>query len=243
MNTVSKDLVFSEMRRLNRRFWRLYDSQNNLLSENVDTSSKLEYSMEALENCLNAISGQFCIVKVYNDDNIKEEGAVKAGTNQKNILLFRVNLQGQNQSAINGYEANKPAVNNEFLDKFLHAQETINGLKSEIQELKLENRFSKLEQDMKAKYEKDDDSMINDLVKAFTNKMMNEGASSQELPINQNVQHAPAPAQHASSSDSNEALKAALNNIKNTVGLDAIVKVSNYISTNPEQAQNLLNMI
>jgi hypothetical protein len=241
MNTVTKELVFNEMKRLNRRFWRLYDSQNNLLSENVDTSSKLEYSLESLENCLNAISGQFCIVKVYNDDNIKEEGAVKAGTNQKNIMVYRVNLQGQNQSVINGYEQNKPVANNEFLDKFLHAQETINGLKTEIQELKMENKFAKLEQDMKAKYQNNDDSMINDLVKAFTNKMMNEGAPSSELPINQNVQHAPA--QNANNSESNDTLKAALNNIKNTVGLDAIVKVSNYITTNPEQAQNLLNMI
>lgn len=238
-NIVNRNLVFENMRRLKRAYWKLYDSSSALISEMVDHNYGVEESITLLDGYIDQITGAYCIVKVYDSGSIDQAGATKKGVNQTNVLTYRVAISAPGAAAapapVNG-------VNNEFKDSYLREFEKRKDLEREVEILRLTAAFDKKLE----KLQKDNDGggvteMINGLSNLYAKFAP---AAPGAIPAATTV-NAPINGIEEQPINKRETLKESLDIIAKTegVGLDAIVKIANYVKLHPEQAAQFLNMI
>lgn len=233
MNTVNPSLLKLSMDKSKRYIWKLYDMSNNLLCEQLDKGYNVEASFDLLKECFDSIAGSYVIVKLYDEKNVIDE-KIKQGTNSNDIMTYRVSLI--NKSSIND---NVQASGNNigFIDKYHESLQKIADLEKNYALLQQELKFKELEEKIMKKYDSDDDG-TKEILKGIAGFIMGGnqpaviGQPVNESPVNSNSQKV-----------NNNDLQSALLSIKNSVGLDAIPKVANWIEKNPEQAKMLLNNI
>ena len=240
-NVVNRNLVFDNMRRLKRAYWKLYDSSNALISEMVDHSTGVDESISLLDGYIDQITGAYCVVKVYDSGSIDQTGATKKGVNQTNVLTYRVNISAPGVAATPA-PAPVNGLNNEFKDSYLREFEKRKDLEREVELLKLTAIFDKKLE----RLQKDNDGGgINDMITNLANLYSKFApAAPGAIPAATTVQ-SPINGLEEQPINKRETLRESLDVIAKTegVGLDAIVRIANYVKLHPEQAAQFINMI
>lgn len=229
--------MISQMQRLERKFWKLYDSNNNLVSEMMDPSISLVVSEEILNEALSGFIGGFATVKLYLDNSIDaDKKSPKLGaSNQHTVMTYKIQI-GSTQQTVNA-PINAAPVKVGFDQHYI-------DLLTRTKELEAELMITKFRHEMDTKFDKmkleHSDDGTTDILKMIASKIMSEpsgnGAASipAAAPVAENVNQ---------SAIDHSGFKQNLSDLTKIIGVEGIAKLAAFANKDPDNARNMLNMI
>lgn len=229
--------MISQMQRLERKFWKLYDSNNNLVSEMMDPSISLAVSEEILNEALSGFISGFATVKLYLDNSIDaDKKSPKLGaSNQHTVMTYKIQI-GSTPQTVNA-PINAAPVKVGFDQHYI-------DLLTRTKELEAELMITKFRHEMDTKFDKmkleHSDDGTTDILKMIASKIMSEpsGTVSNTIPaaapVAENVNQ-PAP--------DHNGFKQNLSDLTRIIGVEGIAKLAAFANKDPDNARNMLNMI
>lgn len=236
MSLVSRSFMVSQMQRLQRKFWKLYDSNNNLVSEMMDPAITLLQSEDILNEALSGFIGGFATVKLYLDNSIDgDKKSPKLGaSNQHTVMTYKIQI-GSTPQTVNA-PINAAPVKVGFDQHYI-------DLLTRTKELEAELMITKFRHEMDTKFDKmkleHSDDGTTDILKMIASKIMSEPSASAAVaiplaaPVAENVNQ---PADHSG-------FKQNLSDLTKIIGVDGIAKLAAFANKDPDNAKNMLNMI
>lgn len=236
MSLVSRSFMVSQMQRLERKFWKLYDSNNNLVSEMMDPGISLSQSEDILNEALSGFIGGFATVKLYLDNSIDaDKKSPKLGaSNQHTVMTYKIQI-GSTPQTVNA-PINAAPVKVGFDQHYI-------DLLTRTKELEAELMITKFRHEMDSKFDKlkleSSDDGITEILKGIALNMMNSsGTAAAAIPVSAPVaENVNQPAQDHSGFKQN------LSDLTKIIGVEGIAKLAAFANKDPENAKNMLNMI
>lgn len=235
MSLVSKNFMLSQMARLERKFWKLYDSNNNLVSEMMDHATSLTRSEEILTEALDGFIGGFATVKLFMDNSVSEDKkSPKLGaSNQHTVMTYKIQIGSQQpvQAPINAAPV-KIGFDQHYID-----------LLTRTKELEAELMITKFRHEMDTKFDKmkleHADDGTTDILKMIASKIMADSSPSiAAAPVSENIQ-----SNNIDQSQNASKFKESLTQLTNIIGVEGIEKLAAFAVKDPANAKNMLNMI
>lgn len=237
MSLVSRSFMVSQMQRLERKFWKLYDSNNNLVSEMMDPAISLSQSEDILNEALSGFIGGFATVKLYLDNSIDgDKKSPKLGaSNQHTVMTYKIQI-GSTPQTVNA-PINAAPVKIGFDQHYI-------DLLTRTKELEAELMITKFRHEMDTKFDKmkleHSDDGTTDILKMIASKIMSDssGTGAAAIPVSAPVAeniNQPAP--------DHSGFKQNLSDLTKIIGVDGIAKLAAFANKDPENAKNMLNMI
>lgn len=228
--------MVSQMQRLERKFWKLYDSNNNLVSEMMDPGISLSQSEDILNEALSGFIGGFATVKLYLDNSIDaDKKSPKLGaSNQHTVMTYKIQI-GSTPQTVNA-PINAAPVKVGFDQHYI-------DLLTRTKELEAELMITKFRHEMDSKFDKlkleSSDDGITEILKGIALNMMNSsGTAAAAIPVSAPVaENVNQPAQDHSGFKQN------LSDLTKIIGVEGIAKLAAFANKDPENAKNMLNMI
>ena len=235
MSLVSKNFMLSQMARLERKFWKLYDSNNNLVSEMMDHATPLTRSEEILTDALDGFIGGFATVKLFMDNSVSEDKkSPKLGaSNQHTVMTYKIQIGSPQpvQAPINAAPV-KIGFDQHYIDLLTRTKE----LEAELMITKFRHEMDNKIDKMKLEHA---DDGTTDILKMIASKIMADPAPSiAAAPVAENVQ-----SNNIDQSQNASKFKESLTQLTNIIGVEGIEKLAAFAVKDPANAKNMLNMI
>ena len=238
MSLVSRSFMISQMQRLERKFWKLYDSNNNLVSEMMDPAISLSQSEDILNEALSGFIGGFATVKLFLDNSIDgDKKSPKLGaSNQHTVMTYKIQIAATPQTVNTSINAApvKVGFDQHYID-----------LLTRTKELEAELMITKFRHEMDTKFDKmkleHADDGTTDILKMIASKIMTDSsapgtaAMPAAAPVAENMDLPP--------NSIGPKLKESLTQLTNIIGFEGINKLAAFATKDPENARNMLNMI